>query len=76
MESIVPDFGAMILMENGNLCYTQSTPFSGYGKILLQFLVNGSSQQVAQYFRYADDYPVMFHKNGYTAQPTRPCHIG
>ncbi|TWX76207.1 hypothetical protein FR731_20245, partial [Enterobacter hormaechei] len=66
------DFGAMILMENGNPFVTpQSTPFCLYGKYSFNSSANGSSQQVAQYLSVPDDYPVMvFIKTTNTAQPT------
>ena len=43
------EFGAMILMDNGNPFVTpQSTPFCLYGKYTFNSSANGSSQQVAQ----------------------------
>ncbi|EBX9481543.1 hypothetical protein DUA64_25375 [Salmonella enterica subsp. enterica serovar Abony] len=66
------DFGAMILMDNGNPFVTpQSTPFCLYGKYSFNSSANGSSQQVAQYLSVPADYPVMaFIKTTDTAQPT------
>ncbi len=44
------DYGAMILMDNGNPFVTpQSTPFCLYGKYTFNSSPNGSSQQVTQY---------------------------
>lgn len=66
------DFGAMILMDNGNPFITpQSTPFCLYGKYTFNSSANGNSQQVSQYIAIPSDYPVMvFIKTTNTAQPT------
>lgn len=66
------EFGAMILMDNGNPFVTpQSTPFCLYGKYTFNSSANGSSQQVAQNIALNADYPVMvFIKTTNTAQPT------
>ncbi|BEU78559.1 hypothetical protein EAG21025_18720 [Enterobacter asburiae] len=66
------DYGAMILMDNGNPFVTpQSTPFCLYGKYTFSSSPNGSSQQVTQYLSIPADYPVMvFIKTTDTAQPT------
>ena len=66
------EFGAMILMDNGNPFVTpQSTPFCLYGKYTFNSSANGSSQQVVQYVSIPSDYPVMvFIKTTNTAQPT------
>ncbi|SHG32184.1 hypothetical protein SAMN05428958_101705 [Pantoea sesami] len=66
------DFGAMILMENGNPFVTpQSTPFCLYGKYTFNSFPVGSSQQVSQYVSFSADYPVIvFIKTTDTYQPT------
>lgn len=66
------EFGAMILMDNGNPFVTQqSTPFCLYGKYTFNSSANGSSQQVAQNIALNASYPVMvFIKTTNTAQPT------
>ena len=66
------EFGAMILMDNGNPFVTpQSTPFCLYGKYTFNSSANGSSQQVAQNIALNADYPVMvFIRTTNTAQPT------
>lgn len=66
------DFGAMILMDNGNPFVTpQSTPFCLYGKYTFPSASNGSSQQVSQNIPINTSYPVMvFLKTTNTAQPT------
>ena len=66
------EFGAMILMDNGNPFVTpQSTPCCLYGKYTFNSSANGSSQQVAQNIALNADYPVMvFIRTTNTAQPT------
>lgn len=66
------EFGAMILMENGNPFVTpQSTPFCLYGKYTFNSSSNGSYQRVEKYVSISSNYPVMvFIKTTNTAQPT------
>ncbi|EUM69466.1 hypothetical protein L358_00025 [Enterobacter sp. MGH 12] len=66
------DFGAMILMENGNPFVTpQSTPFCLYGKVVVNSVANGAYHGASATVALDASYPVMvFIKTTNTAQPT------
>lgn len=66
------DYGAMILMDNGQPFVTpQSTPFCLYGKYTFNSAANGTAQQVEQNIAIDVNFPVMvFVKTTNTAQPT------
>ncbi|MCL6745134.1 hypothetical protein [Kosakonia sp. R1.Fl] len=66
------DYGAMILMENGNPFVTpQSTPFCLYRKVVVNSVANGTFHSASAAVNLDASFPaIAFCKTNYTNQPT------